>query len=153
MENKPTYHIIGAGIAGFYSAKIIKKQNPNAKIVMYEAAEKIGGRCKSIFSKQFGCIIDNATHVVLNCNKKTNSILGKCDSLIKFWDIISSKFINKLKCIKEIELAIFNTAAVDWKCRLFVLNKLFPFWRIKAFFSTGNLEDILYKPLYLLLQE
>lgn len=147
MENNPTYHIIGAGIAGLYSAKVIKEQNPNAKVVLYDAAEKIGGRCASVFSKQFDCMIDNATHVVLNCNKNTSTIIDKHDNLIKFWNLQNNKFINKINCLKEIELAVFNTENADWKCRLFALKKLFPFLRIKSFFSTGNLENVLCKPL------
>ena len=147
MENNHTYHIIGAGIAGLYCAKLIKKHKPKSKVIVYEASSKTGGRCGSVFYNKFNCMIDNATHVILNYNKNAYSLINKNASNIHFWKQSDNEFINKFKCLKEIELAIFNTKKTDWKCRFMVLKKLFPFIEIKAFFSDGNLEDILCKPL------
>jgi len=147
LENKHIYHIIGAGIAGLYCAKLIKKHKPKSKVIVYEASEKIGGRCGSTFYKSFNCMIDNASHVILNYNKYACSLINKKASNIRFWSKCNNKFVNKFNCLKEIELAIFNTINPDWRCRLTILRKLFPFIGIKAFFSDGNLEDVLCKPL------
>ena len=149
MENNCTYHIIGAGVAGLYAAKLIKEKHPLSTIIIYEAAEKIGGRCGSYFDEQFNCSCDNATHVILNCNKSARSLIGKkaFRHPVRFWDFVQHKFIAPVFCLKEILLAIFNTPSPNWNSVLYVLRKLFPFIAPKAYFSQGNLVDILCSPL------
>lgn len=149
MESNCTYHIIGAGIAGLYTAKLIKEKHPLSTIIIYEAAEKIGGRCSSYFDKDFNCSCDNATHVILSCNKLARSLIGKkaFRHSVRFWDFARHKFISPFSCLKEISLAIFNTPSPDWDSVLYALRKLFPFIAPKAYFSEGDLVDILCSPL------
>jgi monoamine oxidase len=40
--------VVGAGIAGVYCAWRLKQENPNRKIVIYEASDRIGGRLLSV---------------------------------------------------------------------------------------------------------
>lgn len=149
MVNNRTYHIIGAGIAGLYAAKLIKEKNPLSTIIIYEASEKIGGRCGGYFDNDFNCNCDNATHVILNCNKNALSIIGKNNfsNSISFVNYSNNKFIPKLSCIKESLWAIFNTSSPNFRALFFVIKKLFPFINIKAYFSEGDLVDKLCYPL------
>lgn len=149
MTDNRTYHIIGAGCAGLYAAKLLKEQDPLSSIVIYEAAEKIGGRCGSFYDQDFSCYCDNATHVILSSNKRAKKILGKQFFVhgLSFWDVCKQNFIPLRKCLKEICLAIFNTFSPSFRSKLFVLRKLFPFFTLKAYFSCGNLQDNLCAPL------
>ena len=149
MENRPTYHIIGAGIAGLYTAKLLKEYSPDAYIIVYESSEKVGGRCQSSFSDEFGCQTDNATHVILSCNQSAQSLIGK-DSFqhfIKFFDIRKNKTISSILALKDVHLAIFNSNHPSWMQKLYVYSKLFPFFGLKAYFSCGDLENRLCRPL------
>ena len=47
MQNKKTYHILGAGVAGLMCARFIKKKDKEANVVLYEASNHLGGRCFS----------------------------------------------------------------------------------------------------------
>ncbi|MBQ8465896.1 MAG: FAD-dependent oxidoreductase [Alphaproteobacteria bacterium] len=149
MENNRTYHIIGAGIAGLFAAKLIKEKHPLSTVLIYEAAEKIGGRCGSFFDSEHNCMYDNATHVILNCNRQTkkliNSLLFK--HTLCFWDFKKKTFISKLCCIKEIILAIFNTAKPNFSALLYVIRHLLHPYQLKAYFSTGDLSNLLCDPL------
>lgn len=149
MENKPTYHIIGAGIAGLYVAKLLRQKYANARIVVYEAAEKPGGRCGSFFSAAFGCRTDNATHVILSCNRRSRDLIGKqrlCHP-VRFFDLSRRRFLPAAACLAEAELAIFNTPRADWRAKAFTAGKLFPFFGLKAWFSAGDLDNALCLPL------
>ena len=149
MVNNRTYHIIGAGIAGLYTAKLIKTKFPLSTIILYEASQHVGGRCGSYFSSDFNCDIDYATHVVLNKNKLTRQLLGKSVFVhpINFWSFTKNTFIPKLKCLPEIFTAIFNTSRPAWSCVFYVWRKLFPLRSCKAYFSCGTLQSTLCDPL------
>ena len=71
------YHIIGGGIAGLTAAKYIKKRDPKAYVIVYDAAEKLGGRCCSYVDKKLGAKVDNATHALLRANSEALKIRGK----------------------------------------------------------------------------
>lgn len=149
MENNRTYHIIGAGIAGLFAAKILKEKHPLSSVIVYEAAEKIGGRCSSFFDRDFNCSVDYATHVVLNRNRRAAKLLGKKSFTHRlcFWDFLQKRFIPSFTCPREIISAVFNTSAPSLRSVAFVLRKLFPFWGLKAYFSNGELADDLCAPL------
>ena len=149
MENSRTYHIIGAGIAGLYIAKLIKEKYPLSSVILYEAAEKIGGRCGSFYDADFNCNCDYATHVVLNCNKKTKNLLGKkkIRHPLRFWEFSKHRFTAITACISEAILAVFNTPKPNFKSLFYVVRKLFPFIRMRAYFSQGTLEEELCTPL------
>ena len=84
----PTYHIIGAGIAGLACAYEIKKRNKNIRTVVYEAAHKLGGRAYSYDDKDLGRRLDNATHALIGANKNMARFIGrtKWEKQIYFWD-------------------------------------------------------------------
>ena len=149
MENKRIYHIIGAGLAGLYTAKLLKEYNPAAYVIVYESAEKIGGRCQSFFTSEFGCQVDNATHVLLNCNSLAQSLIGKeCfQHIIRFYDIHHTKFIPILRALDDVHLAVFNSPHTSYRQKFYLYCQLFPFWGLKAYFSGGDLESRLCRPL------
>lgn len=149
MENSRTYHIIGAGPAGLYAAKLIKEKYPLSCVILYEAAEKIGGRCGSYYDSELNCPCDNATHVVLKCNTLAKKLLGSHKFMhpICFWNISKQQFSSLFSCLPEAILAIFNTQKPYWKALLYALWKLFPFIRLRAYFSQGNLAENLCEPL------
>ena len=60
-----TYHIIGGGISGLAAAKFIKEKNIKNKVVLYEAAAKLGGRCFCFFYAGLDRTIDKEKHVIL----------------------------------------------------------------------------------------
>ena len=149
MENSRTYHIIGAGIAGLYTAKLIKEKYPLSCIILYEAAEKIGGRCGSYFDSEFNCNCDNATHVILNCNSSTKKLITPQNfkHSIRIWDLSKQKFSTFCSCFPETVLAIFNTSKPNWRALGYAFRKLFPFIYLRAYFSQGNLSEELCAPL------
>lgn len=153
-EPLPTYHIIGAGIAGLSAAKFIRRKYPDARIVIYEAAGRPGGRCLSYEHKQLGISIDNATHVILKGNKLAAELIGKeaFNQKIKFFDPQSREFCpNWLQRRNEIAEAIFNTLydQVPFKMKLKTAAMMFPFFPdgFKLYFSQGDLKSKLIEPL------
>ena len=91
---KTTYHIIGAGIAGLTTAKYLKKYHPDAKVILYEAAQNCGGKFKSYFDKKLNAKVDIATHAVLKCNSEALKIIGNVpfQKSVLFYDVLSQKF-------------------------------------------------------------
>lgn len=149
--NDKTYHIIGGGIAGLSCAKFIKQKSPQSEVVIYEAANHLGGRCYSYYDKKLGTEIDNATHVVLKANSQTCNLLKnrKFHKKIRFWKNCS--YNKPLQSKDEIALAIFNTPyhEVDKSIIKTVFWKLFPFlpYKLKTYFSQNNLTKNLIVPL------
>lgn len=151
---KPTYHIIGAGIAGLSSAKFIRTQDPDARIFIYEAAGRPGGRCLSYEHQRLGFALDNATHVVLRGNNQAADLLGggAFKHKVKFFDPQKWEFCrNWLKRRKEICEAVFNTAyeLVPFRMKAQTAAMLFPFFpgSFKLYFSQGDLKGKLVDPL------
>ena len=147
-----TYHILGGGLAGLCAAKFIKEKNKNNKVIVYEAAAHLGGRCFSFYDKTLQKEIDNATHVVLSANKEIRKLLK-----IKDWSS-QSYYFDKGKInthfwhyIGFILLSIFNTRAcqIPYLSILKLLQKLFPFgsYKRKIYFSKGDLSKNLIEPL------
>jgi hydroxysqualene dehydroxylase len=62
-----TVHIIGAGLAGLAAA--VRLADSGRKIVVHEATNQPGGRCRSYYDQQTGMVIDNGTHLVLSGNR------------------------------------------------------------------------------------
>jgi hydroxysqualene dehydroxylase len=60
-------HVIGAGLAGLAAAVDLAGQG--AKVSLYEAAPRAGGRCRSYFDPQLGQTIDNGNHFVFSGNQ------------------------------------------------------------------------------------
>ena len=68
-----TIHIIGGGIAGLSCA--VRSAQGGHAVVLYEAAPKAGGRCRSFEDEGLGCTIDNGNHLVLSGNSATKTYL------------------------------------------------------------------------------
>lgn len=147
-----TYHIIGGGIAGLAAARFIKEDNLKNKVILYEAAAKLGGRCYSFFDAKLDRTIDNATHVVLGANKETIKLMNhpEFSGQANFFEDgeVNRKFWNYSK---HIWLSVFNTAAQEVAPSLIrrLIWKLFPFWphKLNICYSKGDLTTKLVDPL------
>jgi len=62
-----TVHIIGAGISGLAAA--MRLADAGVKVVVHEATQQAGGRCRSYFDAATGLIIDNGNHLLLSGNR------------------------------------------------------------------------------------
>lgn len=153
-DGVPTYHIIGAGIAGLSAAVYLQQKHPSAQIIVYEAASHPGGRAYSFIAPDWEMALDNATHVILGANRHSLKLCGKGFPAhqVRFYNLCSKTMsITKFACKNEISEAIFNTSFQDVSLRqwLKVLRQLFPFTprQFKAGFSHGNLNELLISPL------
>jgi squalene-associated FAD-dependent desaturase len=76
-------HVIGAGLAGLAAA--VQLQRRGAQVMLYEAAEQAGGRCRSYYDRALGATVDNGNHVVVSGNHATLNYLraiGAGDELV-----------------------------------------------------------------------
>lgn len=154
MKKQATYHIIGGGAAGLNCARYIKKYNKAALTVVYEASDKIGGRCYSYDDKELGRRLDNATHVILGANKNAARLIGnqEWEDNCLFWDVkkdtISSDYHNYrseiLKAMCNIEATCIPPKMINK-----IFWKLFPWGKKqrKIYFSKQDLSQILINPL------
>jgi squalene-associated FAD-dependent desaturase len=63
----PAIHIIGAGLAGLAAALRLAEQG--ARVIVHEAANQAGGRCRSYHDPALGMTIDNGNHLLLSGNR------------------------------------------------------------------------------------
>ncbi len=68
-----TVHVIGAGLAGLAAA--VHLARAGVQVRLYEASPRAGGRCRSHFDAQLGCMIDNGNHIILGANVATYAYL------------------------------------------------------------------------------
>ena len=61
-----TIHIIGAGLAGLSAAVELTQRGET--VVMHEATNVAGGRCRSYHDAALGMMIDNGNHLLLSGN-------------------------------------------------------------------------------------
>lgn len=76
-------HIVGAGLAGLAAATAVVEGGGRA--VVYEAARRAGGRCRSFFEPALGRTIDNGNHLMLGGNRAIHAYLatvGAADALV-----------------------------------------------------------------------
>jgi squalene-associated FAD-dependent desaturase len=75
-------HVIGAGLAGLAAA--VQLQRRGARVVLHEAGEQAGGRCRSYYDRALGATIDTGNHLVLSGHDATMKYLraiGAADEL------------------------------------------------------------------------
>lgn len=70
-----TIHIIGAGVAGLAAA--LRLCDLPRRVVIHEATEMAGGRCRSYFDDVTGMWIDNGTHLLLSGNYAARAFARK----------------------------------------------------------------------------
>jgi squalene-associated FAD-dependent desaturase len=75
-------HVVGAGLAGLAAA--VQLQRRGAQVVLHEAADHAGGRCRSYYDEKLGATIDSGNHMVLSGNAATLNYMraiGSADEL------------------------------------------------------------------------
>lgn len=76
-------HIIGAGLSGLAAA--VDLVDRGFDIIVYEAANEAGGRCRTFHDPALDCVIDNGNHLLLSGNFSAMDFLntiGARDELI-----------------------------------------------------------------------
>ena len=76
-------HVIGAGLAGLAAA--VQLQRRGAQVVLYEAAEQAGGRCRSYYDRALAATLDSGNHLVLSGQQATLNYvraIGSADELV-----------------------------------------------------------------------
>jgi hydroxysqualene dehydroxylase len=61
-----TIHVVGAGLAGLAAA--VRLAAHGGKVVVHEAANQAGGRCRSYHDPALDMVIDNGNHLLLSAN-------------------------------------------------------------------------------------
>lgn len=92
-------HIIGAGISGLSAA--VRLSSAGRKVVVHEAMQQAGGRCRSYFDAQTNLTIDNGNHLLLSGNRHALAyaraigteagLIGPERALFPFVDVGSDK--------------------------------------------------------------
>jgi hydroxysqualene dehydroxylase len=70
-----TAHVIGAGLAGLAAALALT--DAGQAVVVYEAGPQAGGRCRSYFDRELGCVVDNGNHLLLSGNRAAFAYLDR----------------------------------------------------------------------------
>jgi hydroxysqualene dehydroxylase len=76
-------HVIGAGLAGLSAA--VQLQRRGAQVVLYEADEQAGGRCRSYYDRALAGTVDSGNHLVLSGQQATLNYvraIGAADELV-----------------------------------------------------------------------
>ncbi|MFM0018252.1 hydroxysqualene dehydroxylase HpnE [Paraburkholderia azotifigens] len=76
-------HVIGAGLAGLAAA--VQLQRRGAQVVLYEAAEQAGGRCRTCYDRTLAATVDSGNHLVLSGQHATLNYvraIGSADELV-----------------------------------------------------------------------
>jgi squalene-associated FAD-dependent desaturase len=68
-----TVHIIGAGLAGLSAAVLLAQRS--VRVIVHEAIDQAGGRCRSYHDHATGLMIDNGNHLLLSGNRAARAYL------------------------------------------------------------------------------
>ncbi|WP_144139092.1 hydroxysqualene dehydroxylase HpnE [Paraburkholderia sp. BCC1884] len=76
-------HVVGAGLAGLAAA--VQLQRRGAQVVLHDAADYAGGRCRSYYDAKLGATLDSGNHMLLSGNFATLNYaraIGAADELV-----------------------------------------------------------------------
>lgn len=76
-------HVVGAGLAGLACA--VRLAGRGVPVVLYEAARRAGGRCRSFHDPTLGIEIDNGNHLVLSGNRAVTAFLDEVGAGDRLW--------------------------------------------------------------------
>ncbi|MGH6799657.1 MAG: hydroxysqualene dehydroxylase HpnE [Roseiarcus sp.] len=74
-----TVHVVGAGLAGLSAA--VRLAEAGLQVIVHEAAQAAGGRCRSYADQALGLVIDNGAHLLLSGNYAALDYLDRIGSL------------------------------------------------------------------------
>jgi hydroxysqualene dehydroxylase len=74
-----TVHVVGAGVAGLSAA--VRLAEAGLEVIVHEAAQAAGGRCRSFSDQALGLVIDNGNHLLLSGNHAALDYLDRIGSL------------------------------------------------------------------------
>jgi squalene-associated FAD-dependent desaturase len=83
-SDRGTVHVVGAGLAGLSAT--LRLAEAGERIILHEAANHAGGRCRSYEDRELGRRIDNGNHLLFSANRTALDFLtaiGSRDSLIE----------------------------------------------------------------------
>ena len=83
-------HVVGAGVAGLSAA--VRLAEAGLEVIVHEAAQAAGGRCRSYPDQALGLIIDNGNHLLLSGNHVALDYLGRIGSLDSLGGPNAAKF-------------------------------------------------------------
>jgi hydroxysqualene dehydroxylase len=73
-----TVHVVGAGVAGLSAA--VRLAEAGLQVIVHEAAQAAGGRCRSYSDQALGLVIDNGNHLLLSGNHAALDYLDRIGS-------------------------------------------------------------------------
>jgi hydroxysqualene dehydroxylase len=73
-----TVHVVGAGVAGLSAA--VRLAEAGLEVIVHEAAQAAGGRCRSYSDQALGLVIDNGNHLLLSGNHAALDYLDRIGS-------------------------------------------------------------------------
>lgn len=71
-------HIVGAGLAGLAAATRLSRAGH--RVIIYEAAQQAGGRCRSYYDAELDCRLDNGNHLIVTGNLAAMAYLAEIDA-------------------------------------------------------------------------
>jgi hydroxysqualene dehydroxylase len=75
LSGEPHVYVVGAGLSGLATA--VDLACAGAKVVLYEASQQAGGRCRSYLDPVLEMEIDNGNHFILTGNANANAYLKR----------------------------------------------------------------------------
>jgi squalene-associated FAD-dependent desaturase len=110
-------HVVGAGLAGLAAA--VGLAAGGRRVIIHEAANQAGGRCRSYHDATLGMTIDNGNHLVLSGNQ----------AVLDYLDVIGAR--DRLVGPDAPEFAFVDLATGErWTLRL--SDGLIPWWIFDA---------------------
>lgn len=75
-------HVVGAGLSGLAAAERLTQVGH--RVVVYEASQQAGGRCRSYFDDTLDCRIDNGNHLLVSGNTAAMAYVSEIGAAATF---------------------------------------------------------------------